>query len=166
MDAQPISTNDELFYEALIRSYVDAPGFVERSWLAAQVEAELADSSCRFLLLTAEPGAGKTVLTAWLADQHKSWPRYFIRRDSRTPLSSGDARSLLFAIGHQLATIRPNLFHVDKLEIVVKQRIDTLARGGRAVGISVDDLYVSPFYKTALRVEQHARVVAGELEGG
>jgi hypothetical protein len=84
---QKVSPADDLFYESLIRSYVDAPGFVERFWLAQRVEELLADPGCRFLLLSAEPGAGKTTFMAWLADRNPDWPRYFIRRDSKTPLS-------------------------------------------------------------------------------
>jgi WD40 repeat protein len=156
----------DLFSQALVRSYVDdEPRFLERSWLADLIEEQLADSACRFLLLTGEPGSGKTALLAWLARSNPAWPRYFIRRDSQVPLNSGDARSLLFALGHQLAALRPDLFHPDRLELVVSQRVGEVARGGRAVGISVEDLEVSPFYETALRVEQQADFVAGELAG-
>ena len=160
-----VSRVDDLFYEGLIRSYVDAAGFVDRPWLAQQVDEALADPGCRFLLLTAEPGAGKTAFVARLADLHPGWPRYFIRRDSQTPLSSGDARSFLFAVGHQLAALRPTLFHPDRLEVVVRQRLGQVQAGGQVVGIQVEDLHVSPFYRTALRVEQEAGIVAGELVG-
>ena len=162
---QPLEINKYLFYETLIQSYVDSSRFIERKWLAERIETELSYSNCRFLLLTAEPGAGKTVLMAQLARQHPNWPRYFIRRDSQTPLSSGDARSFLFAIGHQLAAQFPILFHPEKLEIAVKQRIGELAAGGKVVGITVDELRVSPFYNTSLKVEQDVNIVAGDLEG-
>jgi hypothetical protein len=156
----------DLFSEALVRSYVDEdPRFVERPWLADLIQEKLADPGCRFLLLTGEPGSGKTALMAWLARQHRDWPRYFIRRDSQVPLNSGDARSLLFALGHQLAALRPRVFHPDRLEVVVRQHLGEVAPGGRAVGIKVEDLEVSPFYATALRVEQEAGLVAGELAG-
>jgi WD40 repeat protein len=155
----------ELFSETLVRSYVDDTSFVERPWLADLIEEKLADAGCRFLLLTGEPGSGKTALTAWLARRNPDWPRYFIRRDSRVPLNSGDARSLLFALGHQLAALHPALFHPEKLDIVVRQHFGEIAPGGRAAGIRVEDLAVSPFYGTALRVEQRADVVAGELTG-
>ena len=164
-EVRQLSRVDDLFYEGLIRSYVDAAGFVDRPWLAQRVEEVLADPGCRFLLLTAEPGAGKTAFMARLADQHPGWPRYFIRRDSQTPLSSGDARSFLFAVGHQLAALHPALFHPDRLEVVVRQRLGQVQAGGQVVGIQVQDLHVSPFYRTALRVEQEADIVAGELVG-
>lgn len=51
------------------------------------MQVHLNDPACRFLLLTADPGAGKTALRAWLAHQNPAWLRYFIRRDSRTPLN-------------------------------------------------------------------------------
>ena len=165
MSANTLATTQDLFYEGLIRSYVDAPGFVERPWLAQRVDEALVDPSCRFLLLTAEPGAGKTTFMAWLADRNPDWPRYFIRRDSQAPLSSGDARSFLFAIGHQLAAKQPALFRPEKLEVHVQQEIADLKASGRAVGIQIEDLQVSPFYQTALRVEQHVQIAAGELVG-
>ncbi len=149
----------------LIRSYVDVQGFVERPWLAQRVTEALADPSCRFLLLTAEPGAGKTTLMAWLADRNPDWPRYFIRRNSKAPLSSGDARSFLFTVGHQLAARRPALFRPENLKLVVQQEIADLKASGRVVGIQIEDLKVSPFYQTALRVEQHVQIAAGELVG-
>jgi WD40 repeat protein len=156
----------DLFSDVLVRSYVDEdPRFVERPWLAELIEERLADPNCRFLLLTGEPGSGKTGLVAWLARRSEQWPRYFIRRDSQVPLNSGDARSLLFAVGHQLAALRPRIFHPDKLELVVRQRVGEVAAGGRAVAIRVEDLEVSPFYETALHVEQEAGLVAGELAG-
>ena len=145
-----------------------------RSWLGAKIETALAEQDCRFLLLTAEPGAGKTVLMAWLTDwlsrecsskHHCFIPRYFIRRDSQTPLSSGDAHSFLFALGHQLAALHPTLFRPENLEVFVKQRVGEITGSGQVVGIRVEDLRISPFYKTALRVEQDAKIVVGDLEG-
>jgi len=48
----------------------------------ASVEAALNDPSTRYVLLTAEPGAGKTGFLANLAAARPQWARYFIRRDS------------------------------------------------------------------------------------
>lgn len=158
----------DLFSDSLVRSYVDEdPRFIERHWLAELIRERLADSDCRFLLVTGEPGSGKTGLMAWLARGNRQWPRYFIRRDSQVPLNSGDARSLLFAIGHQLAAVHPGLFRPEKLELVVRQRVGEVAAGGRAVAVRIGDLEVSPFYQTArhVEVEQEAGHVAGELAG-
>lgn len=155
----------DLFAETLVRSYVDDPRFVARGWLADRIDTELAGPDCRFVLLTGEPGSGKTAFMAWLA---RRWPdalRYFIRRDSRSPLDAADARSLLLSLGHQLAHRRPELFQPERLEVVVCQRVDSVEMGGRLSGIRVADLQVSPFYQTALRVEQTVGRVAGELEG-
>jgi hypothetical protein len=165
MNASGSNTNSDLFYSSLTHTYVDEPRFVPRTWLADEAQGHLDDPACRFLLLTAEPGAGKTAFSAWLAHQHPDWPRYFIRRDSRTPLSGGDARSFLFAVGHQLAALRPALFQSEQLEIVVRQRVESIQSGGQVVGIQVEDLRVSPFCRTALKVEQVARLVARELAG-
>ena len=51
----------DLFSDELIRSYVEGdPRFVERPWLAELVNAELEHPDCRFVMLTGEPGSGKT----------------------------------------------------------------------------------------------------------
>jgi hypothetical protein len=146
MGGQLIQLETDIFYGDLIRHYVESPYFIDRKWLSSEVETYLNNREHRFLFLTAEPGAGKTAFMAGLADQHLHWPRYFIRRDSQTPLRSGDARTFLLTIGHQLASILPSLFHPDKLEIVVRQDIERIASTGRVLGITVDDLKVSPFY--------------------
>jgi hypothetical protein len=158
----------DLFSDSLVRSYVDEdPRFIERHWLAELIGERLADPGCRFLLVTGEPGSGKTGLVAWLARGNRQWPRYFIRRDSQVPLNSGDARSLLFAVGHQLAAVHPDLFRPEKLELVVRQRVGEVTAGGRVVAVSIGDLEVSPFYQTARHVEvdQEAGRVVGELAG-
>jgi tetratricopeptide (TPR) repeat protein len=47
----------------------------------------------------------------------------------------------------------------------VRQRAERLAPGGRIVGITIEDLIVSPFHQTALQVDQGVGVVEGELTG-
>lgn len=98
---------EDPFSDALVRSYLDQDGFVDRAWLIDAIHATLRDPSCRFVLVTGEPGSGKTALMAALAAQHTNALRYFIRRDSVVPLHSGDARSFFLAIGHQLAATQP-----------------------------------------------------------
>src|SRR5512147_2391633 len=100
----------ELFYEPLLQRYLDAPGTIARDWLHEEVEKRLALADCRFVLLTGEPGAGKTGFMAALARTRPEALRYFIRLDSTTPLSGGDATSLLLRTGHQLAHLRPEIF--------------------------------------------------------
>jgi hypothetical protein len=155
----------DLFYTDLVQAYVQRGRFTPRQWLADDVAEKMEQPNCRYVLLTAEPGAGKTAFAAWQAQQHPDWLRYFIRRDSLTPLSSGDIRSFLFTLGHQLAASKPELYRPDILTGIVQQRIGTIQPGGKAIGILVDDLVVSPFYQTALKVEQNVEVVGGDLIG-
>ena len=155
----------ELFAEKLVSSYVDAKDFADRPWLAEAIEDALGSPEARIVLLTGEPGSGKTAMLAWMARSDPVTLRYFIRRDSRHLLNRGDARSFLLAIGHQLAMLRPELFQPERLEIVVRQDVDEIAAGGRAIGIRVEDLAVSPFYETALAVEQRVGLVAGTMTG-
>src|SRR5688572_16029404 len=44
-----------------------AVGFVGRSWVLDKVVEWMGSKSERFLLITGEPGSGKTALAAWLA---------------------------------------------------------------------------------------------------
>ncbi len=136
--------------------------FVGREWLAKQVNALLDDPGCRFVVLTGGPGVGKTAFLAHLAATHPQWPRYFIRRDSRDLLRPGDANTFLLTIGGQLATLYPHLFHPENLEVVVRQRIGSVAAGGEATAVRIDELRASPFYSVALRVEQEIQWVAGK----
>jgi hypothetical protein len=74
------------------------PEFVERRWLEDDIESALEDADCRYVLLTAEPGAGKTCLIAAMAHRRPERPRYFARRDSRAPLTGYGARTFLLSI--------------------------------------------------------------------
>ncbi|WHT16553.1 ATP-binding protein [Crossiella sp. CA-258035] len=138
-------------------------GFVDRGWLRAEVEAALDRGH---VLVTGEPGAGKTSLLAALADGHPDWLRYFARRDSRTVLAGTDVQSFLLAVGHQLARQRPEVFQPERLGVVVRQRVANVAAGGRVVGVRIEDLTASPFHRTAvLEVEQRLGGVAGSVSG-
>jgi len=55
----------DLFFDGLVRSYVEGnPRFVRRSWLAERLDEQLAKPECRFVLLTAEPGAANANFSA------------------------------------------------------------------------------------------------------
>jgi hypothetical protein len=150
------STKDDLFNLELIRSYVEKelnPRFVERHWLKKQVEEKLAEPDCRFLLLTAEPGAGKSAFMAWLAHQHPDWCRYFIRRDQRTPLGDVGSYSFLLQVGFQLVATYPDLFKQEQIKIVVEQRIGTAA-DSEIVGAEISKMFASPFYEKVIQIQQ------------
>ena len=124
---------DDLFFKTLIDGYVRNPRFIRRDWLAREVEEKLQEPDCRFVLLTAEPGAGKSAFMAQLAADNPDWPRYFIRREQSEVLSDVSARSMLLRIGYQLAAWRPDLFSREQLNLSVKQRIGEVAGQGEAV---------------------------------
>jgi hypothetical protein len=85
-----VSDAEDLFFRSLVRGYVeDNPRFVRREWLAERVDGKLSEAGRRFVLLTAEPGAGKSAFMAQLAHDHPEWLRYFIRRDQRSVLRRG-----------------------------------------------------------------------------
>jgi hypothetical protein len=165
MVARPAAADEDLFFDELVAGYADSVDHVRRDWLEAAVKDALASPDVRYVLLVGEPGAGKTGVAADLIRREPSALRYFIRRDSVTPLSGGDAASMLLRIGHQLASRRPELFDPDLLEIVVEQRIARTGPGTAVVGVQIADLRVSPFYRTAIRVTQDVGGLAGSLAG-
>ena len=151
--ASPASGRGQLDYDDLVATYATAADRVCRDWLERAVAERLERPGCRYLLVVAEPGAGKTGLLASLASAHPDWLRYFIRRDSTTPLSGGDAASMLLRLGHQFAARRPALFAPDRLEVVVRQRVQQIGPEASVVGVRVEDLRVSPFHRTAIQVD-------------
>lgn len=149
-------------FSELIEQYTAR--FVGREWLVQQVDTLLEDPGCRFVVITGDAGVGKTAFMAHLAKNHPGWPRYFIRRDSRELLRPGDANTFLLTAGGQLATIHPELFRPENLEVVVRQRIDDLTTGGEAIGVRIQELQASPFYSVSVHAEQEIRRVAGKAK--
>jgi hypothetical protein len=138
--------HDDLMCRVVIDSYIKSPRFLRRDWLAVEVEALLQGPDCRFLLLTAEPGAGKSTFIAQLASDHPDWPVYFIRRDQRTPLGNTGAHSFLLHIGFQLVALYPKLFTKEQIRLSVEQRIGTVDKSGSVIGVEVERILASPFY--------------------
>jgi len=158
--------SDDLFFGSLVRGYVDEnPRFLNRDWLMEVVEARLAEPGKRFVLVTAEPGAGKSTFMAQLASARPQWLRYFIRRDQRTVLADVSSKSLLLRLGYQLAAVHPSLFQPHQLQLSVEQRIGEIAGGGEVVGAEIKRLRASPFYRSLLRIEQQVQAAEGSLVG-
>src|SRR5436309_1819481 len=99
---QPVgSSYEDLFFTETVRRYAENPRFLRRDWLAEEVAIRLRDPECRFVLLTAEPGAGKSTFVAQLARDHPDWPVYFIRRDQGERLAASSPHAFLLQIGYQ-----------------------------------------------------------------
>lgn len=158
--------SEDLFFDEAVRSYVNMNRrFVHREWLADSLKEKLSEAGYPFILLTAEPGAGKSAFVAQLAHDHPDWPRYFIRRDQRTALGDVSAKSLLLRIGYQLAARQPVLFSREQLHLSIEQRIGDIAGRGEAIGAEVKRLIASPFYQKVLHIEQHVRSNRGLVVG-
>lgn len=155
----------DLFFSSMIQRYLDNPRFVRREWLAAEITQHFADSLHPFVLLTAEPGFGKSAFLAQLADDHPNWLRYFIRRDQRTVLADVSARSFLLRLGYQLAARYPEIFEHDTLQATVEQQVGAVKKGGLLVGAEIDRLTVSPFSSNVLKIQQKIDTVSGEVRG-
>ncbi|MBM9620223.1 hypothetical protein [Streptomyces zhihengii] len=152
-------------FDDVVRARTEAD-FVERRWLYDEIERAMAPEAGQYVLVTGEPGTGKTSLLAGMARARPDRLRYFARRDSRTALTGGDVQSFLLSVGHQLARVRPDLFEPERLTVVIRQHIDSVAAEGRVVGIRIEDLRVSPFRRTAsVELEQDIGDVAGTVHG-
>lgn len=129
------------------------------------MSAALDDPQCRLVLLTGEPGAGKSGLLAQLADDHPHWPVYLLRRDQRAPLADGSARSFLLRIGFQLAAARPELLAADQVRITVDQRIGPVGEDGSVVAAEVQRILGSPFHQAVIEVHQQVEAAGGAVAG-
>jgi hypothetical protein len=159
------SKQDELFYSTITESYTGNPRFLRRDWLATEVDSGLRDPECRFLLLTAEPGAGKSTFIAQLSHDHPQWPVYYIRRNQRTPLGGVGAHSFLLQIGYQLAAMKPELFARERVKLVVQQRIGVVDTSGEIVAAEIQKIFASPFYQNVVQIQQQVERGGGHVVG-
>jgi hypothetical protein len=156
---------DDLFFHSLIKGYISSPRFTERPWLEDRVKEVLADNERPFVLITAEPGAGKSAFLAWLASRNESWPRYFIRRDQASPLGPPGARSFLFQTGLQLAALWPDVFRPERIQVTIEQQIGKLLKDGQVIAAEVQKLIASPFMTAAMSIRQQVDKTGGNVVG-
>ena len=157
--------HDDLFFEEFVQAHLTAPRFIERPWLEDRVNNLLGQSQRPFLLLTAEPGAGKSGLLAWLASRNRNWARYFIRRDQISPLGPPNTRSFLFQIGLQLAVRYPDIFVPERIQITIEQTLQNLTKGSRLIAGDIKELIASPFVTATIRIKQQIAEAEGEIAG-
>ncbi|MGE5322017.1 MAG: hypothetical protein ACM3SW_04110 [Actinomycetota bacterium] len=161
-----LQQDNDLFFDGLVRGYVEENRrFVRRDWLAEELDRRLAEAGSRFVLLTAEPGGGKSAFMAQLAHDHPEWLRYFIRRDQPSVLADVSDKSLLLRIGYQLAARHPELFTQEHLRLSVAQRFGKVGTGADAVGAEVQRLVLSPFYQKVIEIEQQVQENQGKVVG-
>ena len=158
-----------LFFDSLVERYIYHSRFLRRPWLADEVDKALRAPDCRFVLLTAEPGAGKSTFIAQLAYDHRQQqgrpqPLYFLRRDQRALFEGVGPRSFLLQLGHQLAALYPNLFNRKRLEFIVEQRVEM--NRGEVIGPTIDQISTSPFYNTVIKFAQDVTWNEGKVAGG
>lgn len=147
----------ELLFEDLLDEHLTAD-LVRRDWLLERVEGLLDDPRIRFVLLEGGAGTGKSTFLASLAREPGINPRYFIRRDSIAPLSSGDARAFLVRVGHQIAVLSPELMDLD-LAVSATMEVE---QADDLIGVDIGKLVVSSFRRTAFETRQ-AAAKAGQV---
>ncbi|WP_031483708.1 hypothetical protein [Streptomyces bicolor] len=142
---------DELLFEDLLDEHLTRD-LVRRDWLLAQVKDLLDAPRVRFIVLEGVAGTGKSTFLASLAREPGINPRYFIRRDSVAPLSSGDGRAFLVRVGHQIAVLRPELMDLD-LNVTATMEVE---QADDLIGVEIRRLVVSSFRRTAFAIRQSA----------
>ncbi|MDA9396264.1 hypothetical protein WN73_37755 [Bradyrhizobium sp. CCBAU 45394] len=155
----------DLFFHGVTQAYIGAPRFVRREWLEDELREQLDRPDCRFVLVVAEPGSGKSSFIAQLANNNTDWPVFYIRRDQTTSIGETSARSFLLRIGWQLAALRPELFDLDSVEVDVTQSVGDIPEGADVIGARVERLRASPFHQAAIRISQTVERAAGKLIG-
>ena len=156
----------ELFFDSLIEAYTGDPRFLERGWLQDAIRDRLTAGHERpFLLITAEPGTGKSAFLAWLAKRNANWPRYFIRRNEVSPLGPPGARSFLFRIGLQMAAVFPRAFNAGTRRITVEQRLRCVTSDASVIGAEIQRLIASPFVTATIGITQEVEAAAGKVAG-
>ena len=169
----PDSSGEALFDLALIDRHVRSDTFVERAWAYRAVEAALATPGNRLVLLTGDPGSGKSTIMAGLAAANPGWPRYFIRRvDEESDgehRRSGDLASFLIVTGLQLAALWPQRLNDISIMVTAYQEVGEVGADGEAVAVTAGALIANPFRAAGrqLMVEVHQRAgkVRGKLTG-
>ena len=161
------TSETDLFFQATVDRYLTSRFFVSRDWLVKEVELLLADPNCRFVVLTAEPGAGKSAFAAQFVHEHSADETlvYFIRRDQVARLDDVSAIRFFLRIGLQLAAKRPELFDRDQLQIDIEQQIGRMSEGSEAVGAELARVWTDPFYRQVIRVRQVVSQADGTLAG-
>jgi len=157
--------SEDLFFRNVVSSYVDAPRFIRRGWLEQDLQRRLDEPGCRFVLLTSEPGGGKSGFIAQLSADHHDWPVYFIRRDQRYSLGGASAKSFLLRIGFQMAALHPEVFDLEQIRLDVEQEIGTAASGAEVVGARIGKIRTSPFQQAAVRITQRVQQNQGRVVG-
>jgi tetratricopeptide (TPR) repeat protein len=142
---------DELLFEYLLDEHLTGD-LVPRDWLLGRVKELLGTPRVRFIVLEGGAGTGKSTFLASLVREPGIKPRYFIRRDSIAPLSSGDGRAFLVRVGHQIAVLGPELMDLD---LAVSATME-VGQADDLIGVEIGRLVVSSFRRTAFEVRQSA----------
>jgi hypothetical protein len=141
---------------------------VPRQWLRGRIEGILEGLQgppplrARTIIIVGEPGAGKTVLAAQLAD---SWrcPVHFLRLGSVAGVTLRDPKNMLISLGLQLrALYGREIFGPPALEVTGALRVEKISKEGKAAVLQADVVSLSPFRRILIDADLHVDEIAGE----
>lgn len=126
------------------------------------VEAFVQHPSSRHLLIIGGPGVGKSAFIAHLANKY-GCPRYFTRTREELELASTwlSPRVFLITIGHQLREKYGSGIFGKRPALRGEVKVDIASDDAEAVGVEIEDAYVSPFRELRVRGSGKARTVTG-----
>lgn len=120
--------------------------FVGRQWLLNEVDAWLKYRGKSFLILTGEPGVGKSAFAAWLTQTRKDIAAYNFciagRNDTIVP------NTVLRSLGAQLSNFLPDYGKAlantmpEKISVDVRINVEKMT-GGEIIGVIINHLHAS-----------------------
>lgn len=143
-------------------------GSVPRQSLIRKIESAVAAASSAskhgsaVCVITGEPGSGKTFLAAQLIE---AWncPAYFVRVGNADGFIWKDAKRFLISLGLQLrARYGKELFGPPLLKVRGKLKAGPVGEGGKAAGVEIDKVSLSPFKQILIDVDVSVEELTGE----
>ena len=170
MDDTPTTSTDPPDTSSAIPSHLaeQLEGAILRSYLLNKIESIVASLSAKenrgaaVCLVTGEPGSGKTFLAAQLAKALKC-PAYFVRIGNADGFIWKDAKRFLVSLGLQLrARYGSEIFGPPALQIEAELNVGVVGQSGKAGGVEIAKVSLSPFQQILIDVKVNVDELAGE----
>jgi hypothetical protein len=131
-------------FEELMAKRYSPQSLVGRAWLVDYVDAFRQNSTIPHLVITGEPGWGKSAFIAHLAELWNC-PRYFIRADSLSGTTGLAAKPFLISLGAQLYQKYGRDIFVREILGSADVRAAWTRENAQVIGRVIEKLYSLPF---------------------